>query len=109
MLRCLLRSQAGLPCCVCGGAERASRARSHAALACGGDDYLFILLDGISQVRAIASPAAAAAAAAAAIAALLLLSACACSVLLTHALCPWPSQAVDCSRMRTALGSWGGG
>ena len=76
--------------------------------ACGGDDYLFILLDGISQVRAIASPAAAAAAAAA-IAALLLLSACACSVLLTHALCPWPSQAVDCSRMRTALGSWGGG
>ena len=75
---------------------------------CGGDDYLFVLIVGSSQVRAIASPAAAAAAAAA-IAALLLLSACACSVLLTHALCPWPSQAVDCSRMRAALGSWGSG
>ena len=43
--------------------------------ACGGDDYLFILLDGVSKVRAIASPATALAAAAAAIAALLPLSA----------------------------------
>ena len=40
--------------------------------ACGGDDYLFILLDGISQVRAIASPVTALAAAAATIVALLL-------------------------------------
>ena len=40
---------------------------------CGGDNYLFILLDGISLVRAIALPVAAAAAATAAIAALLLL------------------------------------
>ena len=37
--------------------------------ACGGDDYLFILFDGISQVRAIPPPAPATAAATAAIAA----------------------------------------
>jgi peptidoglycan/LPS O-acetylase OafA/YrhL len=36
---------------------------------CGGDDYLFILFDGISQVRAIPPPAPATAAATAAIAA----------------------------------------
>ena len=40
--------------------------------ACGGDDYLFILFDGISPVRAIPPPAAATAAATAAIAAQLL-------------------------------------
>ena len=31
-LRCLLRSQAGLACCVCGGVERASCARSRVVL-----------------------------------------------------------------------------
>jgi len=35
-------------------------------------------------------------------------SACAVQLLLTHTLRPWPSQAVDCCRMRAALGNWGG-
>jgi hypothetical protein len=74
---------------------------------CGGDDYLLILFDGNSHVRAITSPAAALAAAAAAIAALLPWES-VHALLLTHALRPWPSQAVDCCLMRAALGSWGG-
>jgi hypothetical protein len=78
---------------------------------CGGDDYLFVLFDGSSQVRAIASPASAIAAAAAAIAALLPLSHHVHALaLLTHAchLCPWASQAEDCCTIRAALGGWGG-
>ena len=68
---------------------------------CGGDDYLFILFDGNSQVRATPSPAAALAAAAAAIAALLP-SASVHALLLTHALRPWPSQAVACAQLLAA-------
>ena len=78
---------------------------------CGGDDYLFVLFDGSCKVRATSSPAAALAAAAAAIVALLLCSvlACACLCAELHALCPWPSQAVDCGFTHAATGSRGGG
>ena len=67
----------------------------------GGDDYLFLLIDGSCKVRATSSPVVALAAAAAVIVALVTLLAavlaCACSVLrFLHALRPLPSQAVDC-------------
>jgi hypothetical protein len=73
-----------------------------ASFVSGGDDYLFILFDGNSQVRATTSSAAALAAAAAAAIAALLPSASVHALLLTHALRPWPSQAVACAQLLAA-------
>ena len=71
---------------------------------CGGDDYLFILFDGISQVRAIPPPALATAAATAAIAAPRSCCRHERAVLLTRALHPWASQGVDCCSLRLLAG-----
>ena len=79
--------------------------------ACGGDDYLFILFDGISQVRAISPPAPArlpqrppqSPRRAAAVG-----MSHERAVLLTRAQRPWASQVVDCCSLRAAIGSWGG-
>ena len=77
--------------------------------ASGGDDYLLNLLVESWKVCAIASPAAALAALTAAIVALCthIHRALLCAAH-THALRPWPSQAVHCCRMRAASGRWGG-
>ena len=69
---------------------------------CGGDDYLFVLVVGSSQVRATTSLATALAAAAAASVALLL-STCACSA--AHA-CPPPMALTDCGLLLHARSYW---
>jgi hypothetical protein len=85
--------------CLHAACERAARAPPPPTprFASGGDDCLLNLLVESCKVRAIASPAAALAALAAAIVMPCTHAAVARALLCaahTHALCPWPSQAV---------------
>ena len=97
---CSVVKQAWRVVCVAAWSVHHVRALA-SSFVCGGDDYLFVLIIGSSQVRATSSLATALAAVAAASVALLL-STCACSA--AHA-CPPPMALTGCGLLPHARSS----